>query len=212
MKQRATIIALCLAAVAAGCGKSDSGGTTAPPVTELTAAEYLAQGWTSFNAGGFSAAQTSFGNAIAKDSTLADAYNGRGWCQGILGSPASALASFATGATRTGTAVVLNEITAGMAFAYSAMDSASKAVTSGSSVLLADNDWQFSHTYRASQDNVLNYLEVCLLLAQNHFKLGQFTQAEDFVQLLHPGFEVDEATPSGQAALQAEIERLATLF
>ncbi|MCU0607040.1 MAG: hypothetical protein MUF78_06400 [Candidatus Edwardsbacteria bacterium] len=211
MKKQATIIALCLTAIVSGCGKSGSNGTTAP-VTELTAAEHLAQGWTSFNAGSFSAAQTSFGNAIAKDSTLADAYNGRGWCQGILGSPASALSSFATGATRTGTAVVLNEITAGMAFSYAAMDSAAKAVTSASSVLLADNDWQFSHTYRASQDNVLNYLELCLLLAQNHFKLGQFTQAEDFVQLLHPGFDVDETTPAGQAQLQAEIELQATLF
>lgn len=210
MKKHATIIALCLAAAVAGCGKSDSGGTTAP-VTELTAAEYLAQGWTSFNAGSFSAAQTNFGSAIAKDSTLADAYNGRGWCQGILGSPAAALASFRTGATRTGTAVVLNEITAGMAFTYAAMDSATKAITNGATVLLADNDWQFSHTYRVSQDNVLNYLEVCLLLAQNHFKLGQFTQAENYVLLLG-GYSVDETTPEGQAQLQAQIEQLATMF
>ena len=201
--KKTIIVALALLAAASGCSKK----TTAPE--EFTAAQYLTQGWTSFNTGNYSTAQTNFDNAISKDAALADAYNGKGWCQGILGSPAGALASFATGATRTGTAVVLNEIRFGAAFAYSAIDSASQAIVNDSTGLAADPDWAFSHTYRVSQDNVLDYHEAWLLLAQNHFKLGQFTRAEDYVQLLHTGFEVDETTPAGQAALQGEIERLA---
>jgi tetratricopeptide (TPR) repeat protein len=201
MKQT-LIIGLGLLIIAAGCSKQSTA-----PATELTAAEHLAQGWTYFNAGSYSSAQASFTSAIAKNAALADAYNGKGWCQGILGSPAGALATFKSGLSYSGTN---NEIKAGMAFSYSVMDSSAQAVSNGLAVLAADSLWQFSHTYRESpRDNLLNYREVCLLLAQNYFKLGQFATALFWVQKLNPGYSADTATPSGQAALQGEIERLA---
>ncbi len=205
-----TLTALALLLGAAGCAKNE---TTSPPaVAETTAAEYLARGWSSFGAGGYTAARTNFDSAIARDASLADAHNGRGWCQGILGGPAPALEAFRLGLAQPGTAGVHGEIKAGMAFAHAASDRPDSAILRAAEVLLADSQWRFSHSYRPSRDYVLNYLELCLLLAQSHFKLGQFSTAEDYVQLLHPGFEVDEATPSGQAQLQAEIERLATQF
>jgi tetratricopeptide (TPR) repeat protein len=203
------ILATALLMAAIGCSKSTAPET---PPAELTAAEYLGQGWTNFNAGSYSSAQTSFVNAIAKDAALADAYNGKGWCQGILGDPTAALSTFKAGLSHSGTSAILNELRAGQAFSYAALDSSTQAIAKGLEVL-ADSAWQFSHTYRPSaRDNVLNYKEVALLLAQSYFKLGQFPNALSWVQLLNPGFSANVTTTAGQAALQVEIERLAGLM
>ncbi|MDI6740420.1 MAG: hypothetical protein QME74_08670 [Candidatus Edwardsbacteria bacterium] len=202
MKKTFIVALSLLVTVAAGCSKKSS---TEPE--ELTAAEYLAQGWNNFVMGSYSTALSRFDNAIGKDASMADAYNGKGWCQGILGSPAGALATFKVGLSHSGSN---NEIKAGMAFTYAAMDSFSQAVTYGLNVLTADSLWQFSHTYRESpRDNKLDCKEVRLLLAQNYFKLGQFSSSLLWVQKLNPGYSVDVITVTGQAALQVEIERLA---
>lgn len=207
MKQT-LIIGLSLLAIAAGCSKK----TTAPVPEEITAAQYLAQGWTSFNAGSYSAAMSDFNNAIAKDAALADAHNGKGWCQGILGSPAAALATYRTGLSHSGSN---NEIKSGMAFSYSTLDSSAQAINLALEVHNTDSLWQFPHTYRASRDNQLNYREIRLLLCQNYFKRAIFDSSYLWVQKLPTGLCLDSAsltTPDGQAALQAEIERLGTQF
>ena len=203
MKKYLVFVMIMLAA-AIGCSKSK---TTEPPVTVPTAAEDVASGWANFNAAAYSSAQSYFASALGKDAALADAYNGKGWCQGILGNPSAALSTFKDGLSLSG---ANNEIKAGLAFSYAALDSSSQAVTKGLEVLLADSLWQFSHTYRPSvRDNVLNYKEVALLLAQSYFKLGQFSNALLWAKKLNPGFSADIATIAGQAALQVEIERLA---
>ena len=203
MKKMHIILVLIMLAIFAGCSKDT---TTTPEVT--TAAQYLSQGWTSFNAGSYSAAQTNFDNALAIDASLADAYNGKGWCQGILGSPAGAMAAFKTGLALSD---ANHESRAGMAFTYSALDSAEQACNSALMVLGADSSWSFSHTYRESPlDNQLNYKEVRLLLCQNYFKQAVFDSSLIWVKMLNPVYSNDSlAVPSGQTALQTEIERLA---
>jgi tetratricopeptide (TPR) repeat protein len=203
MMKKLLIITTVLLAAVTGCGKNAS---TETPPAETTAAEYLAQGWTSFSSGNYTTARANFDNAIAKDASLADAYNGKGWCQGILGSPAGALAAFTEGLSHsTGN----NQIKAGMAFSYSTMDSSVQAISLALQVHASDSLWLFPHTYRVSRDNVLNYKELRLLLCQNYFKRAVFDSSLLWVQKLNPGYAVDVATAAGQAALQAEIERLA---
>jgi tetratricopeptide (TPR) repeat protein len=197
------LFAAVLLAAVIGCSKKSS---TAPETPTVTAAEDLASGWIDFGNGSFSAAQAHFESALGKDGSLADAYNGKGWCQAILRSPATALGTFRSGLAQ---AAANNEIKAGMAFTYSALDSVAPAIGKALEVLSADSLWQFAHVYKPSaHDNVLNYKEVALLLAQNYFKAGQFGSSLTWVQKLNPGYSIDIATTAGQAALQAEIERL----
>ncbi|HTY08497.1 MAG TPA: hypothetical protein VMF29_04975 [Candidatus Edwardsbacteria bacterium] len=203
--KRLPIVALILLA-AVSCSKNP---TQTPAAAGGNASEDLANGWAAFSNGYFSQAQPYFESAIGEDASLADAYNGKGWCQGILRQPAAALASFRAGLTQPGSN---NEIKAGLAFAYAALDSPAQAATRAQEVLAADSLWRFSHTYRASQDAVLDYRELRLLLAQTCFKQGQFAAALAWVQKLNPSFTADVGTATGQAALQAEIEWLATIF
>jgi tetratricopeptide (TPR) repeat protein len=201
--KRTLILATALLAAAIGCSKKAS---TEPPA-EPTAVEDVASGWSQFNNAGYTSAQSYFQSALGKDASIADAYNGKGWCQAILRNPTAALSTFKSGLAQAG---ANNEIKAGLAFTYSAMDSSVQAINKAQEVLLADSLWQFSHTYRPSaRDNKLNYQEVVLLLAQSYLKLGQFANALLWVQKLNPGYSVDVGTTTGQAALQVEIERLA---
>ena len=204
MKKMNIILVLTMLAVIGGCSTNP---TTDPVVVTPTASQYLSQGWINFNVGNYAAAQLNFDNALGLDTSLADARNGKGWCQGILGSPAGALAAFKAGLAFPD---INHEINAGIAFTYSAMDSSEQACNSALMVLGADSLWLFSHTYLESPyDNQLNYKEVRLLLCQNYFKRAVFDSSLIWVQKLNAGFSANITTAAGQTELQEEIERLA---
>ncbi|MDQ7798031.1 MAG: hypothetical protein RDU76_03680 [Candidatus Edwardsbacteria bacterium] len=190
-----------LTAAILGCSKE----TTAPE-PELTAAQLLSQGWTYFNAGSFSAALSSFQQAKSKDASLVDAYNGTGWCQGILGYKNEALTSFNSGLSRQASN---NEMRAGLAFVYASFDSCQAAVQNDSLVLASDSLWKFSHRYLLSADQIMDYQELNLLLAECYYKLGSFGASLDAVKKLDPLFTVaDVNTSEGQSELLMKIESL----
>jgi tetratricopeptide (TPR) repeat protein len=193
-------IATAILVVSLGCSKSTS------PEPETTASEYLSQGWTYFNAGSFSAALSSFQQAKSKDANLVDAYNGIGWSYGILGYKTDALANFKDGLQKQTSNL---EMRAGIAFVYSAMDSCLEAIQSDSLVISADSLWRFSHKYLLSSDQVMNYKEMNLLLAECYFKLGKFSASLVAVNKLDPLFTVNDInTSEGQAQLLMKIESL----
>ncbi|HAD81145.1 TPA: hypothetical protein DCG35_01435 [Candidatus Edwardsbacteria bacterium] len=190
-----------LTAAILGCSKE----ATAPE-PELTAAQLLSQGWTYFNAGSFSAALSSFQQAKAKDPALVDAYNGIGWCQGITGQNNEAQATFNSGLARQ---VANNEMRAGLSFVLASLDSCPAAVRNDSLVLASDSLWEFSHKYSLSADQIMNYKELNLLLAECYYKLGSFGAALDAVKKLDPLFTVtDVNTSEGQSELLMKIESL----
>lgn len=198
--KRTAIFLLLSWAVIGGCSKS----TTTEP--EITASELLAQGWTYFNAGSFPAALTSFQQAKAKDPALVDAYNGSGWCQGILGYMDDALATFKSGLIRQSSNL---EMRAGISFVYASLDSCQVAIQSDSLVLLSDSLWGFSHKYLLSADQLMNYKEMNLLLAECYYKLGNFTASLEAVKKLDPAFDIADVSASdGQAELLEKIENL----
>jgi len=198
MKRTAIYLLLSLAIIN-GCSKS----ATEP---EITASDLLSQGWTYFNAGSFSAALTSFQQAKAKDPALVDAYNGSGWCQGILGYRDDALATFKSGLIRQFSNL---EMRAGISFVYASLDSCQAAIQSDSLVLLSDSLWGFSHKYLLSADQLMNYKEMNLLLAECYYKLGNFTASLDAVKKLDPAFDIaDVSTSDGQKELLSKIENL----
>jgi len=190
-----------LTAAILGCSKE----TTAPE-PELTAVQLLSQGWTYFNAGSFSAALSSFQQSKAKDPALVDAYNGTGWCQGILGQKNEALATFNSGLL---TQSANMEMRAGLAFVYAAFDSCQSAILNDSLVLTADSLWKFSHKYMLSADQVMDYKELNLLLAECYYKLGNFAASLEAVIKLDPDFPVVNVnTSEGQSQLLMKIESL----
>lgn len=185
-----------------GCSKK----TTTAPEPEITAAELLAQGWTYFNAGSFSAALSSFQQAKTKDPALVDAYNGTGWCQGILGQKNEALATFNSGLTQQSANM---EMRAGLSFVYASFDSCQSAILNDSLVLASDSLWIFSHKYLLSADQIMDYKELNLLLAECYYKLGNFTASLEAVIKLDSGFTVaDVNTSEGQSQLLMKIESL----
>ncbi len=202
MKKKILIYSLAvLAAAVLGCSKE----TTAPE-PELTAAQLLSQGWTYFNAGSFSAALSNFQQAKAKDPSLVDAYNGIGWCQGILGYKNEALATFNSGLVRQ---AANNEMRAGLSFVYASLDSCPAAVRNDSLVLASDSLWRFSHKYLLSADQVMDHRELNLLLAECYYQLGSFAASLQAVNKIDPLFTVvDVNTSEGQSELLMKIENL----
>lgn len=201
MKNILIYVLAVLTAALLGCSKE-----AIAPEPEITANELLAQGWTYFNAGSFSAALSSFQQAKAKDPALVDAYNGIGWCQGITGQNDEALVTFNSGLARQ---VANNEMRAGLAFVYASFDSCQVAVYNDSLVLTSDSLWKFSHKYVLSDDQIMDYKELNLLLAECYYKLGSFGASLDAVKKLDPLFTVaDVNTSEGQSELLMKIESL----
>lgn len=78
-----------LLALTSNCGKSKKG--TEP---EVSAEELAGEGWGLFESDDFSDAKAKFGQAIAKDTAYADAYNGRGWCNAFIDLEDEAISDF----------------------------------------------------------------------------------------------------------------------
>ncbi|MCB0833110.1 MAG: hypothetical protein KDC45_06585, partial [Bacteroidetes bacterium] len=62
--------------------------------------------------------------------------------------------------------------------------------------------WQFVH------EAGLTSVDLKILLAENYFALGQFSQSLTAVQSVNVDFTADVSNTDGQAELAAEIERL----
>jgi tetratricopeptide (TPR) repeat protein len=158
-----------------GCSKSENG--TGPD--EPTAAEDLAAGWTAFEAHDYVTARTRFGSAISKDATLADAYNGLGWCQAILNNLSPAATAFQDGLTRDSTLI---DAVAGLAFVYRDLPNLDQAILRGEAVPTANASWQFSHM------TSVNSRDVRVVIAQAYFLKGEanFSESQAQVDALDP--------------------------
>lgn len=166
---------------------------------DLTAEELIAQGWENFESADYSAALTSFEEAISKDETIADAFNGAGWTNGRLTNLTDAVSRFSSAITLNAN---LTDAHAGLAFAHNAQKSYQSAINSANTAIGLESGWDFSH------DETLDYKDLHLLLAESYFATLDFTSSLAQVQILNPSFTADVNTFDGRSALAAEIERL----
>jgi len=188
-----------------GCSKK---ATEPPPPS---ADELAANGWSSFENGYFNDALGYFNQALGQNSSHADALNGKGWCLGILGDRPGSLAAFKSGLN---SAPANNSLRAGLAFAYAALDSSLQAAQADSTVLAADSLWALGHRYRMSYDGIMDWRDLRVLLAEELFALGRFSESLVQVKKLNPAFSLgtDFTQVTNQTALLIEIERLSLLY
>lgn len=195
-----TVVVLMLA----GCGKK----ATEP---EKSVDELLSSGWSAFSQGSFSSALNYFNQVLSQNAGHPDALNGKGWCQGILGDRPGALSSFNAGLA---VAPTNNSLRAGLAFTLAALDSSLQAVAQDSTVLGADSLWSLGHRYVMSWDYLMDWRDLRVLLAEEYFAMGRFSESLAQVKKLDPSVSVgsDFSLAENQAALLVEIERLSVIY
>ncbi|MCB0834829.1 MAG: tetratricopeptide repeat protein [Bacteroidetes bacterium] len=98
------------------------------------------------------------------------------------------------------------ELYAGLAFTLNALKQYDASNSSGSQALLLDDQWVFAY------DANLDWQDLTLVMAENHFLLGEFSEALDAVLVLNPQFTADPQTVLGRGQLASEIERLKDLL
>ena len=172
-----------LLALTSNCGKSKKG--TEP---EVSAEELAGEGWGLFESDDFSDAKAKFGQAIAKDTAYADAYNGRGWCNAFIDLEDEAISDFDAANIK---GLSKPDAYAGLAAIYVGDQEFQSATANAKSALSMDPTYQFSH--RTSID----YLDLHLILAQAYYGLGgeYLDSAQQEVDYLNPGNNLNPADP-----------------
>ncbi len=189
---------VCAVMMMTACGSSDQGVDPIPLPT------LVEQGWEAFEAGDFAGAKTDFDLAIADDPTNSDAHNGLGWSnmnlddlQGAVTSFDAALTHGFTGADpHAGKAIVLRDLEP---VDYTA------AISSANTALGIESNYAFAH------DAGLDWKDLRLILAQSHFALGEYVEANTQVGILG-GTVQDPDSPTFVSDLLAEIDRLGQII
>jgi hypothetical protein len=188
----------------AGCGGGGAGVDTASYETLVT------NGWDAFRSGDFEGAAAQFNQAIAVDSTRADAWVGLGWTGVRNHDIAAADVAFTAGSHRAAADSLRADLFAGWAFATAALadtsgagrDHYTRSNARADSALAIEPGWDFEFLPSIDHDDLR------LLQAENHFVLGEFDASLAIVQLFEPLFTANTSTREGQAALSSEIEAL----
>jgi len=174
--------------------------------TEEDLADY---GWTLYETGKFQEAREWFYDAVAKDSSYADGYNGIGWCYGKLRRADSAAAYFHISQTKPfdsyDTPDLDLDLYAGLTFAYSGMHIDSLVREYATYVLIERpilGPWKFSH------DKKINHLDVRLELALADFNMGYFTSCRDNLQSIYNDSSYQSYPQNTVESLTMNVETL----
>lgn len=179
-------------------------------------------GWTLYETGKYQEAREWFYDAIAKDSSYADGYNGIGWCFGKLRQADSAAVYFHISQTKPFDTYDTPDLDldqyAGLTFSYSGMNLDSLVREYSTYVLVERPElgpWYFSH------DTKINHLDVRIELALADFNMGYFTSCRDNLQSIYNdsyyqsfpsnivrALTMNVGTLSGRAELAQELQSL----
>jgi tetratricopeptide (TPR) repeat protein len=170
---------------------------TNPPDTK--AETLVKDGWQQFEAGNYASALGKFEEAIAIDSSYAEAYCGAGYSNARLTNLANSVSRFNHCISLNASQV---DAQAGLAFVYNAQKQYSSAIASANKALSLNSAYLFIH------DQTIGFKDLQLILAACYFAQGNFSQSLTFVKKLTPSFTANTNTYEGKAALAEEIERL----
>ena len=167
-------------------------------------------GWTLYETGKYQEAREWFYDAVAKDSSYADGYNGIGWCFGKLRQADSAAVYFHISQTKPfdsyDTPDLDLDLYAGLTFAYSGMHIDSLVREYSTYVLVERPElgpWYFSH------DQKINHLDVRLELALADFNMGYFASCRDNLQSIYNDTYYQSFPANIVKALTMNVETLA---
>ena len=164
-------------------------------------------GWTLYEQGEYQEARECFYDAVDKDSSYADGFNGIGWCFGKLRQADSAAAYFHISQTKPfdpyDTPDLDLDLYAGLTFAYSGMHVDSLVRTYAAYVLVERPElgpWYFSH------DNKINHLDIRLELALADFNMGYFVSCRDNLQSIYNDTYFQSFPSNNPKALTMNVE------
>jgi len=164
-------------------------------------------GWTLYETGEYQEAREWFYDAVDKDSSYADGFNGIGWCFGKLRQADSAAVYFHVSQTKPfdpyDTPDLDLDLYAGLTFSYSGMHIDSLVSTYASYVLVERPElgpWYFSH------DNKINHLDIRLELALADFNMGYFVSCRDNLQSIYNDTYYQSFPSNNPKALTMNVE------
>ena len=164
-------------------------------------------GWVIYEQGEYQEAREWFYDAVDKDSSYADGFNGIGWCFGKLRQADSAAAYFHISQTKPfdpyDTPDLDLDLYAGLTFAYSGMHVDSLVRTYAAYVLVERPElgpWYFSH------DNKINHLDIRLELALADFNMGYFVSCRDNLQSIYNDTYFQSFPSNNPKALTMNVE------
>ena len=205
--------------VGSGCRKQVT-------ASDMDMSEY---GWVLYSEGKFKKSNEWFINAVIRDTSYNDGYNGQGWTYGKLGEIDSSIARFTVGRTKALSDTTWQdeillisdpshdpalECTAGLALAYHAKNSHLNAVQYGLELLERVNDNFFNVTlgqpaWNFSRDVTINSKHIIWTISSSYFALGKYTESLDYANRLNAidsTFNTDVV--EGIQKLSIEIARL----
>ena len=164
-------------------------------------------GWTLYEIGEYQEAREWFYDAVDKDSSYADGYNGIGWCFGKLRQADSAAVYFHVSQTKPfdpyDTPDLDLDLYAGLTFSYSGMHIDSLVRTYAAYVLVERPElgpWYFSH------DNKINHLDIRLELALADFNMGYFVSCRNNLQSIYNDTYYQSFPSNNPQALTMNVE------
>ena len=164
-------------------------------------------GCTLYEKGEYQEAREWFYDAVDKDSSYADGFNGIGWCFGKLRQADSAAAYFHISQTKPfdpyDTPDLDLDLYAGLTFSYSGMHVDSLVRTYAAYVLVERPElgpWYFSH------DNKINHLDIRLELALADFNMGYFVSCRDNLQSIYNDTYFQSFPSNNPKALTMNVE------
>jgi len=164
-------------------------------------------GWTLYETGEYQEAREWFYDAVDKDSSYADGFNGIGWCFGKLRQADSAAVYFLISQTKPfdpyDTPDLDLDLYAGLTFSYSGMHMDSLVRTYATYVLVDRPElgpWYFSH------DNKINHLDIRLELALADFNMGYFVSCRDNLQSIYNDTYYQSFPSNNPKALTMNVE------
>ena len=164
-------------------------------------------GWTLYETGEYQEAREWFYDAVDKDSSYADGFNGIGWCFGKLRQADSAAVYFLISQTKPfdpyDTPDLDLDLYAGLTFSYSGMHIDSLVRTYAAYVLVERPElgpWYFSH------DNKINHLDIRLELALADFNMGYFVSCRDNLQSIYNDTYYQSFPSNNPQALTMNVE------
>lgn len=166
------------------------------PILGLPSVE---RAWTYYEDGKYQKAINEFKDVIESEPDNGKAYNGLGWCNGIIGELSIAVDDFNIAIEKDSSLI---DPYAGLAFVYSDIPLDQNTVDAATTLIEKDSLYIFVHNIE------ITVSDVRLVKAKSLCNLGDFASALVEVRILNPSFNCNIYTPEGREALLCEIERL----
>ena len=177
--------------VGAGCSKESS---SSGPDQKLSDTEYIALGWSDFEAQRFDSAVNDFTQAYNQTSlpvVRGDALNGRGWSYAYKRDLAKSKSDFVFAISFNGiNPAALSDVKAGAAFVFYSLNDFPSAITYSNAVLTEIPTYTFSHDAKVTSRRLQ------LLLVQSYYANGQFSSAANQLDIFDPARSPHSSDPS----------------